>query len=102
MIDIFGHQDYPTPVKKVLGELVAATSALGATIKFNGAFIRQVKGVRLAMEEEKGSCGLSAGGLLLLPEVMWLIISKLIFSIRTIASVFKLTTWFVGLQEKSR
>lgn len=70
MIDIFGHQDYPTPVKKVLGELVAATSTLGATIKFNGAFIRQVKGVRLAMEEEKGSCGLSARGLLLLPEVI--------------------------------
>ncbi|HIM72095.1 MAG TPA: hypothetical protein EYM43_03990, partial [Alphaproteobacteria bacterium] len=70
VIDIFGHQDYPTPVKKVLGELVAATSTLGATIKFNGAFIRQVKGVRLAMEEEKGSCGLSAGGLLLLPEVI--------------------------------
>ena len=80
MIDIFGHQDYPTPVKRVLGELVSATTALGATIKFNGAFIRQVKGVRSAMEEEKGSCGLSAGGLLLLPEVIWPIISKLIFS----------------------
>jgi molecular chaperone Hsp33 len=47
-------QDYPAPVKTVLGEMLAAAALLSANLKFNGAIIMQVHGdgpVRLLVVE---------------------------------------------------
>lgn len=38
------HHDYPTPVKRLLGEMVAAAALLATNIKFNGALVMQVHG----------------------------------------------------------
>ncbi len=46
--------DYPEPVLKMLGELVAASALLSANLKFNGALIMQIHGdgpVRLLVVE---------------------------------------------------
>jgi molecular chaperone Hsp33 len=46
--------DYPEPVLRVLGELVAASTLLSANLKFNGALIMQIHGdgpVRLLVVE---------------------------------------------------
>ena len=46
--------DYPAPVLKMLGELVAASTLLSANLKFNGALIMQIHGdgpVRLLVVE---------------------------------------------------
>jgi molecular chaperone Hsp33 len=41
--DILTRHDYPVPVSKLLGEAVALTVLLGATLKFEGRFILQTK-----------------------------------------------------------
>lgn len=49
-----GHADYPPPLKKVLGELLAAAALLTANIKFDGNLILQLQGkgpVRLIVVE---------------------------------------------------
>lgn len=38
------HHDYPAPVQRLLGEMVAAAALLASSIKFNGALIMQVHG----------------------------------------------------------
>jgi molecular chaperone Hsp33 len=38
------HHDYPAPVIRMLGELVAASALLTANLKFNGALIMQIHG----------------------------------------------------------
>ena len=38
------HHSYPPPVKRLLGEMVAAAALLASNIKFNGALIMQVHG----------------------------------------------------------
>ena len=46
--------DYPEPVLRLLGELVAASTLLSANLKFNGALIMQIHGdgpVRLLVVE---------------------------------------------------
>ena len=45
---------YPAPVKRVLGEMVAAAALLSANLKFNGSIIMQIHGdgpVRLMVVE---------------------------------------------------
>jgi len=42
--EIFNNHEYPKPVKKLIGEFVAAAAMLSATIKFEGSLILQVKG----------------------------------------------------------
>src|SRR5690606_36827218 len=37
-------RSYPAPVRKVLGEMMAAAALLSANIKFNGAIIMQIHG----------------------------------------------------------
>lgn len=44
LADVFANHQYPEPVKKLLGEFMAAASLLSATIKFKGSLILQVKG----------------------------------------------------------
>ena len=47
-------RDLPAPVRQILGELVAASALLCATLKFNGALVLQLQGdgpVRLAVVE---------------------------------------------------
>ena len=41
---VVGQHDYPEPVQKVLGELMAAVSLLMATLKFKGQLIAQIQG----------------------------------------------------------
>ncbi|WP_018691382.1 Hsp33 family molecular chaperone HslO [Algicola sagamiensis] len=41
---IIENHDYPAPIKKVLGELMAATSLLTATLKFEGEITVQLQG----------------------------------------------------------
>lgn len=41
---ILSHRDYPTPVKTLLGDMVAAAALLSANLKFNGAIILQIHG----------------------------------------------------------
>jgi molecular chaperone Hsp33 len=38
------HHDYPEPIQRLLGELVAAAALLASSIKFNGALVMQVHG----------------------------------------------------------
>lgn len=40
---VFAHHDYPSPVKRVLGEAVALTVLLGTSLKFEGRFILQTQ-----------------------------------------------------------
>lgn len=52
--DMTAHHDYPVPVQRLLGEMVAAAALLASNIKFNGALIMQVHGdgpVRLLVVE---------------------------------------------------
>ena len=42
--EMVAHHRYPPPVKRVLGETVAAAALLAANIKFNGALVMQVYG----------------------------------------------------------
>ena len=42
--EVLSHHDYPTPVKKLLGEMVAAAALLSANLKFNGSIIMQIHG----------------------------------------------------------
>jgi len=42
--EVLSHHDYPAPVKKLLGEMVAAAALLSANLKFNGAIIMQIHG----------------------------------------------------------
>ncbi len=52
--DIQRLHDYPAPVRKVLGEMVAAAALLSANLKFNGAIVMQIHGdgpVRLLVVE---------------------------------------------------
>ncbi len=51
---IQGHADYPAPLKKVLGELLAAAALLTSNIKFEGSLVLQLHGdgpVRLIVVE---------------------------------------------------
>ena len=51
---ILERRDYPEPLKKLLGEMVAAGALLSATLKFDGALIMQMQGegpVRLLVVE---------------------------------------------------
>ncbi|MES2259089.1 MAG: Hsp33 family molecular chaperone HslO [Pseudomonadota bacterium] len=52
--DMQTRHDYPAPVKRVLGEMVAASALLSANLKFNGSIIMQIHGdgpVRLLVVE---------------------------------------------------
>ena len=52
--EVLSRHDYPAPVKKLLGEMVAAAALLSANLKFNGAIIMQIHGdgpVRLLVVE---------------------------------------------------
>lgn len=42
--EILSHQNYPQPVKVILGELLAAASLLSANLKFNGTMVMQIHG----------------------------------------------------------
>jgi molecular chaperone Hsp33 len=51
---VLERRDYPEPLKKLLGEMVAAGALLSATLKFDGALIMQMQGegpVRLLVVE---------------------------------------------------
>lgn len=57
------HHDYPAPVQRLLGEMVAAAALLASNIKFNGALILQVYGdgpVRLLVVECQSDLSLRA------------------------------------------
>jgi molecular chaperone Hsp33 len=41
---VLNNHDYPAPVKKLLGELLVATSLLTATLKFDGDITVQLQG----------------------------------------------------------
>lgn len=48
------HHDYPAPVQRLLGEMVAASALLSANLKFDGALVMQIHGdgpVRLLVVE---------------------------------------------------
>lgn len=42
--EMTAHHRYPAPVKRLLGEMVAAAALLASNIKFNGALVMQVHG----------------------------------------------------------
>lgn len=42
--DAFAHQNYPTPIKQLLGEFLTATSLLSRTLKFDGSLTLQARG----------------------------------------------------------
>lgn len=42
--EMTAHHAYPAPVKRLLGEMVAAAALLASNIKFNGALVMQVHG----------------------------------------------------------
>lgn len=42
--DAFAHQDYPAPIKQLLGEFLTATSLLSRTLKFDGSLTLQARG----------------------------------------------------------
>jgi molecular chaperone Hsp33 len=57
------NNDYPRPVQKVLGELVAASTMLSASLKFEGSLIIQIQGdgpIRLLVAECNSRLGLRA------------------------------------------
>jgi len=52
--EVLSRHEYPTAVKKLLGEMVAATALLSANLKFNGSIVMQIHGdgpVRLLVVE---------------------------------------------------
>ena len=52
--EVLARHTYPTAVKKLLGEMVAATALLSANLKFNGSIVMQIHGdgpVRLLVVE---------------------------------------------------
>jgi molecular chaperone Hsp33 len=52
--EVLSRHEYPAPVKKLLGEMVAAAALLSANLKFNGSIIMQIHGdgpVRLLVVE---------------------------------------------------
>ncbi|KQW96933.1 Hsp33 chaperonin [Massilia sp. Root418] len=52
--EVQARHDYPVPVKRLLGEMVAAAALLSANLKFNGSIIMQIHGdgpVRLLVVE---------------------------------------------------
>ncbi len=57
------HRNLPPPVNAMLGELVAASTLLAATLKFNGSLVLQIQGdgpVRLAVVECAAGFGVRA------------------------------------------
>lgn len=60
---VVSNNDYPRPVQKVLGELVAASTMLSASLKFEGSLIIQIQGdgpIRLLVAECNSRLGLRA------------------------------------------
>lgn len=60
---VVNNNAYPAPVEKVLGELVAASALLSASLKFEGSLIIQIQGdgpVRLLVAECNSRLGLRA------------------------------------------
>lgn len=60
---IQSHHDYPAPVTQLLGELVAASSLLSASLKFEGSIVIQIQGdgpVRLLVAECSNTLGVRA------------------------------------------
>jgi len=60
---VVNNNDYPRPVQKVLGELVAASTMLSASLKFEGSLIIQIQGdgpIRLLVAECNSRLGLRA------------------------------------------
>jgi molecular chaperone Hsp33 len=61
--EMTAHHSYPGPVKRLLGEMVAAAALLASNIKFNGALVMQVHGdgpVRLLVVECQSDLSLRA------------------------------------------
>jgi molecular chaperone Hsp33 len=42
--EVLSRHDYPTPVKKLLGQMTAAAALLSANLKFNGSIVMQIHG----------------------------------------------------------
>lgn len=42
--EVLGRHDYPPAVRRLLGEMMAATALLSATLKFSGSMIMQIQG----------------------------------------------------------
>jgi molecular chaperone Hsp33 len=60
---VVANNQYPAPVQKVLGELVAASTMLSASLKFEGSLIIQIQGdgpIRLLVAECNSRLGLRA------------------------------------------
>ncbi|HEX4855603.1 MAG TPA: Hsp33 family molecular chaperone HslO, partial [Limnobacter sp.] len=60
---VVGNNAYPAPVRQVLGELVAASAVLSASLKFEGSLIIQIQGdgpIRLLVAECNSRLGLRA------------------------------------------
>lgn len=60
---VVNNNDYPKPVQRVLGELVAASAMLSASLKFEGSLIIQIQGdgpIRLLVAECNSRLGLRA------------------------------------------
>lgn len=60
---VVANNDYPAPVQQVLGELVAASTMLSASLKFEGSLIIQIQGdgpIRLLVAECNSRLGLRA------------------------------------------
>jgi molecular chaperone Hsp33 len=60
---VVNNNTYPKPVEKVLGELVAASTMLSASLKFEGSLIIQIQGdgpIRLLVAECNSRLGLRA------------------------------------------
>ncbi|MBU0543583.1 MAG: Hsp33 family molecular chaperone HslO [Gammaproteobacteria bacterium] len=60
---VVSNNNYPRPVQKVLGELVAASTMLSASLKFEGSLIIQIQGdgpIRLLVAECNSRLGLRA------------------------------------------
>ena len=60
---VVSNNSYPAPVQKVLGELVAASAMLSASLKFEGSLVIQIQGdgpIRLLVAECNNRLGLRA------------------------------------------
>ena len=63
--EMTAHHQYPAPVKRLLGEMVAAAALLASNIKFNGALVMQVHGdgpVKLLVVECQPDLSLARDG----------------------------------------
>lgn len=61
--DVLKNHDYPTPVRNLLGEMLAAATLLSANLKFDGTLIMQIHGdgpVRLCVVECKANLQMRA------------------------------------------